>query len=96
MCVPGDLYLLLCLQDVNISLFEAHIRGGQPMAALGAGGTRQVAALPTSLHAHAATAAVSNCLTQSAAEQQTTSDHVDDSTHHAQHRCLQACRQLCL
>lgn len=48
------------VQDVNIGLFEAHIRGGQPMAALGAGGTRQVAALPPSVHAHAATAAVSS------------------------------------
>jgi hypothetical protein len=53
---------LVLPQDVNIGLFEAHIRGGHPMAALGAGGTRQVAALPASLHAHAATAAVSDRL----------------------------------
>lgn len=47
-------------QDVNIGLFESHIQGGHPMAGLSAGGTRQVAALPPSVHAHAATAAVSD------------------------------------
>lgn len=46
-------------QDVNIGLFESHIRGGLPVAALGPGGTREMPALPPSLHAHAATAAVS-------------------------------------
>lgn len=51
--------VLFHLQDVNIGLFEHHIRGGLPMASLGAGGRREVAALPPSLHAHAATAAVS-------------------------------------
>jgi hypothetical protein len=51
-------------QDVNIELFESHIRGGQPMAGLSGAGTRQVAALPPSVHAHAATAAVSDISAQ--------------------------------
>jgi hypothetical protein len=55
----APIIVLFHLQDVNIGLFEHHIRGGLPMASLGAGGRREVAALPPSLHAHAATAAVS-------------------------------------
>jgi hypothetical protein len=44
-------------QDVNIELFEAHIRGGQSMTSLGRGGG-VMAALPAA-HAHKSTAAVS-------------------------------------